>query len=73
MSFEIVNRNITSAQYCSDGTSNVCIKIQVDGNEEFVPISESNKEYVEVMKKVDDGDLTIKAADSSTTMSMDTE
>lgn len=73
MSFEFVNRNITSAQYCSDGTNNVCIKIQVDGNEEFVPIAESNKEYQEVMKKVNDGDLTIKAADSSTTMGMDKE
>ena len=73
MSFEFVNRNITSAQYCSDGTNNVCIKIQVDGNEEFVPIAESNKEYLEVMKKVNDGDLTIAAADYSTTIGMDTE
>ena len=73
MSFETVNRNITSAQYCSDGTSNVCIKIQIDGNEEFVPIAESNKEYQEVMKKVNDGDLTISAADSSTTIGMDTD
>ena len=53
MSFEFVNRNITSAQYCSDGTNNVSIKIQVDGNEEFVPIAESNKEYKFNIKSTD--------------------
>jgi len=39
------------------------IKIIVDGNTMYVPISEGNRHYNEIMKQVKAGTLTIKDAD----------
>jgi len=35
----------------------------IDGEEWFVPLDEHNGHYIEIMRQVDAGDLTIKEAD----------
>jgi len=58
--------NITSAQYKLniEGTENDCIKATIDGVEMFIPISEGNRHYAEIMRQVNAGTLTIQEADS---------
>ena len=54
--------NITEAQYNKQlDTTN--IKATIDGNVMFIPISEGNRHYDEIMKEVKEGTLTIKDAD----------
>jgi len=56
--------NITSAQYISDmDGNNSSIKVTIDGTDMYVPISEGNRHYDEIMRQVEAGDLTIAAAD----------
>ena len=56
--------NITAAQYIlgRDG-ENSMIKATIDGQELFVPITEGNRHYDEIKRRVDAGTLTIEAAD----------
>jgi len=56
--------NITSAKYCInlDTNENQSIKATIDGVEMFVPISEGNTHYDEIMRQVNAGTLTITAA-----------
>ena len=54
--------NITEAKYTAKD-SGKGIKIVVDGNTMYVPITEDNRHYNEIMKQVKAGTLTIKDAD----------
>ena len=56
--------NITSAKYCInlDTNENQSIKATIDGVEMFVPISEGNMHYDEIIRQVNAGTLTITAA-----------
>jgi len=57
--------NITNAQYMNYiDTDEVCsIKATIEGVEMFVPLSSSNRHYIEIMRQVDAGTLTIADAD----------
>jgi len=59
---------ITNAQYIQDTTieipENSGIKATIDGVEMFIPISEGNRHYAEIMRQVNAGTLTIQEADS---------
>ena len=62
--------NITEAKYTAKD-SGKGIKIIVDGNTMYVPISEGNRHYDEVMKQVKAGTLTVrslKESDDSTSL-----
>jgi hypothetical protein len=52
--------NITSAQYMID---NEAIQATIDGQEIFVPISEGNRHFDEIMRQVEAGSLTIQPAE----------
>jgi len=56
--------NITSAQYISDWRGETSsIKTIIDGNVMFVPLSQGNRHYAEVLRQVEAGTLTIQEAD----------
>ena len=56
--------NIESAQYISnDEGNNTLIKITIDGEEMFVPITSDNRHYAEIMRQVELGDLVIQEAE----------
>ena len=55
---------IESAQYLKDfDGNNSSIKAIIDGVQSFVPVSEGNRHYKEMMRQVDEGELTIADAD----------
>ena len=55
---------MTSAQYYVDLNShNAGIRMVENGVTRFVPISTDNTDYAEIMRQVDDGELTIEEAD----------
>ena len=55
---------ITNAKYIKnlDG-ENSTISVDIDNESVFVPINEENRHYIEILKQVSDGTLTIKDAD----------
>ena len=59
--------NITSAQYISADfygeIKNISIAAVINGTEVSVPIAEGNREYDEIMRQVEAGELTIADAD----------
>jgi hypothetical protein len=58
------NMNISNAQYTQIVSGeNSGIKATVNGIELFVPISEGNRHYAEIMRQVDAGELTIADAE----------
>jgi len=55
---------ISNAQYIADmDGNNGTIVANIDGNEVFVPLSQGNRHYAEIMRQVAAGDLTIADAD----------
>ena len=55
---------ITSAQYIQFEDEEInTIKATVDGKLSFVPMSNGNTTYAEIMRQVEAGDLTIAEAD----------
>ena len=55
---------ITNAQYYTDiQGNNAGIKAIIDGNKAAVPLCVGNKEYDEIMRQVEAGELTIQEAD----------
>tara|TARA_R100001510_G_C7640344_1_gene198037 strand:+ start:1497 stop:1670 length:174 start_codon:yes stop_codon:yes gene_type:complete len=55
---------ITSAQYIEfDGEEVTTIKATIDGKISFVPMSNGNIHYAEILRQVKAGELTIKDAD----------
>ena len=56
--------NITLAKYTApEGEPHRNIKATIDGQECFVTIDSANRHYVEILKQVKEGKLTIKDAD----------
>ena len=60
--------NISSAKYIQSfpSTENTDIRIVLEGLENetmFIPISEENEYYAEIMRQVEAGELTIAPAD----------
>ena len=57
--------NITNAQYIRDPLYDRIDTIKVTINDEimFVPINTANSDYVEIMRQVDAGELTIEEAE----------
>lgn len=56
---------ITNAQYIRDplyDRINV-IKVNIDGQNMFVPLDPANTTYAEIMRQVDAGELTIEEAE----------
>ena len=53
---------IKNIPFSEDG-ANVGIHAFIDGIESTVPISIGNQDYVEIMRQVDAGELTIEPAD----------
>ena len=55
---------ISNAQHIADmDGNNTAIVATIDGDEVFVPLSQDNRHYAEIMRQVDAGDLTIADAD----------
>ena len=55
---------ISNAQYIVDmDGNNTTIVATIDGDEVFVPVSQDNRHYAEIMRQVATGDLTIADAD----------
>ncbi len=55
---------IKDAQYVKDlNNKNINVKAKINGVESFVPLSEDNSHYAEILKQVKAGTLTIKDAD----------
>ena len=57
--------DITLAKKINDDMSNDWVSVQatIDGVEMFIPIDPTNRHYVEIMKQVEAGTLTIAEAD----------
>jgi len=55
--------NITSAQYKAKENANVAIQATIDGITMSVPLDPANRHYAEIMRQVDEGELTIQDAD----------
>lgn len=55
--------NITTAKYIATDGINSCIEIVVNEKAMSVPIDTSNRHYVEIMRQVESGDLTIADAE----------
>jgi hypothetical protein len=56
----------TNVQYMTGKSGeNHCIKANINGSDKdsFIPLSSGNKDYDEIMRQVEAGDLTIAAAD----------
>jgi hypothetical protein len=59
-----INMNITEAQYIVDEDGiNSTIHAIIDGQKMFVPLAPTNRHYVEILKQVEAGTLTIADAD----------
>ena len=54
--------NITSAKYANEENNTILIVVEGYGNM-FVPPDPKNIDYVEIMRQVDAGTLTIEPAD----------
>lgn len=56
---------ITDAKYQKnpDGTKNVTIQAMVNGVKMWIPIDEGNRHYQEIILQIEEGTLTIEAAD----------
>jgi len=64
--------NITNAKYIAEelvvddslqNGDNISIKATIDETEMSVPLDPANRHYAEIMRQVDDGELTIADAD----------
>ena len=56
---------ITSAQYYNNLSGNTAgIKTIINDVLMFVPLDPANTEYAEIMRQVDEGELTIEPADT---------
>jgi hypothetical protein len=54
---------ITNAKYTKTVDTNTGITATIDGVTSEVPLDTANKHYVEILKQVADGDITIAEAD----------
>jgi len=52
--------NITDARYLNDSNGNpACIIATIDGTESYVPIEPDNSHYAEILRRSQEGSLTI--------------
>ena len=58
-----IKKTYTNAQYFAVEGENVSINVEIDGLLSCVPIADDNDDYVELIRLVKNGDLTIKDAD----------
>lgn len=55
---------ISNAQHVADmDGNNTAIVATIDGDEVFVPLSQGNRHYAEILRQVESGTLTIEDAD----------
>jgi len=56
---------IADAKYLSDAIAgdNYAIQATIDGVEMSVPLDTANRHYIEILKQVDEGTITIAEAD----------
>ena len=55
--------NYTNAQYIAYRGVNTGIRCDINGVTSFVPLDPANTDYANIMQLVDEGKLTIKAAE----------
>ena len=56
--------NITNARYTvNDNGDNASIRAIIDGEEGHIPIDTSNRHYIEIMRQVEAGTVTIAEAE----------
>ena len=56
--------NIVNAKYFKDSLDNIDgIKATIDGQELSIPLDPNNRHYVEILRQVESGELTIADAD----------
>ncbi len=53
----------TNAKYAARNGVNYGVHVSINGVVSFVPINEQNTDYIELKKQLDEGTLTITAAD----------
>tara|TARA_R110000824_G_scaffold171998_1_gene349710 strand:+ start:423 stop:599 length:177 start_codon:yes stop_codon:yes gene_type:complete len=53
---------ITNAQYVAEDGVNHSVKATIDGTEMSVPLDPANTHYIEILRQVDAGKLTIEDA-----------
>ena len=58
-----IEKIYTNAQYVAVGEEKVSINVEINGLLSCVPIADDNDDYVELMRLVKNGDLTIKDAE----------
>jgi len=58
--------NIENAKYVNDELINepFGIRVTIDGTETFVPLVSENRQYAEIIRQVEAGELTIQPADT---------
>jgi hypothetical protein len=59
--------NITNAQYIFDEdieNANTAIRATIDGVVMYVPLKQGNRHYAEIMRQVEEGNLTIAEPDA---------
>ncbi len=54
---------ILNAKYYKENGKNVCITCTLNGKNTAIPIDSANTDYIEIMKQVEEGTLTIEDAD----------
>ena len=54
---------ISNAKYHEENNNNVCITCTLNGKNTAIPIDSANTDYIEIMKQVDAGTITIADAD----------
>ena len=54
---------ITSAKYGAKFGTNTCVIATIDGKNITVPLDEGNRHYQEIKLQIEEGTLTIEAAD----------
>ena len=54
---------ITDAQYYAKDGADISIKAKFDGVELSIPLDSDNSDYIEIMRQVDAGDVSIAEAD----------
>ena len=54
---------ISNAKYYKDKDEIICITCTLNGKNTAIPIDSANTDYIEIMKQVEEGTITIEDAD----------
>lgn len=63
-----IKNNKNEPKYMKIDGEETSILATIDGIQWHVPLCETNESYVEIMRQVKEGTITIKAADKNTTI-----